>query len=123
MIYRIYRVPGSKQWWHIDTGANTVVFNVKGYVTTVASKSVDRPDLHPRAWIEIEQTDTDFHIVNGVAEFTPAILPINNFIGQDKEGIDLFDPGCGKHPIYADGSEGEVFVSENPVENDNEHIE
>src|SRR5258706_11435561 len=31
MNWRIYRLPGSREIWHIDSGPGTQVFNVRGY--------------------------------------------------------------------------------------------
>lgn len=72
--FRIYRLPGSKEFWHIDAGAQTPVFNVRGYQCNVDSFSIDDFNSHlryggPRAWIEVPQP-CELHVINGVAVFT-----------------------------------------------------
>lgn len=65
--WRIYRLPGSRAVWHIDSGPGTEVFNVKGYSCATDSESIDIGGNNvPRAWIE---TTAELHIVNGVALF------------------------------------------------------
>ena len=72
MKWRIYRLPGSREVWHIDSGCGTPVFNVKAY-RAADSYSVDRLNAHPRAWIEVK--DQELHIVNGIAYFDyPGII-------------------------------------------------
>jgi hypothetical protein len=67
MKWRIYRLPGSREVWHIDSGEGTKVFNVRGY-QAAGSYSVDIGGNNvPRAWIEIN--GQELHIVNGVAIF------------------------------------------------------
>jgi hypothetical protein len=71
--WRIYRLPGSREVWHIDSGPDTKIFNVRGYESSVISRSVDIGGMNvPRAWIEIGECD--LHLVNGFAVFTPKIV-------------------------------------------------
>ncbi len=69
MNWRIYRLPGSREIWHIDAGCGTPVFNVRRYSCNVPSRSVDIGGSNvPRAWIEIDG-DAELHITDGVAEW------------------------------------------------------
>jgi hypothetical protein len=69
-IWRIYRLPGSRQFWHIDAGADTPVINVTAFRSAVDTKSVDIGEGHPRAWIEIERSaHIELHVINGTAIF------------------------------------------------------
>lgn len=52
--WRIYRLPGSRDKWHVDNGDGTPVVNIHSYDCRVPSRSVDRGDGVPRAWIEID---------------------------------------------------------------------
>lgn len=69
--WRIYRLPGSRKIWHIDSGCGTALVNVAGFICHTSSKSVDLPEANrqPRAWIEIPIDGVDFHIIDGVAIF------------------------------------------------------
>jgi hypothetical protein len=65
--WRIYRLPGSRGVWHIDSGPGTQIFNVRGY-HAADSYSKDIGGEHiPRAWIQIDEQE--LHIVNGEAIF------------------------------------------------------
>lgn len=71
--WRIYRLPGSREIWHIDAGAGTQVFNVRGY-SADGSYSQDIGGCHvPRAWIAVDEQE--LHIVNGFAIFRKAAVP------------------------------------------------
>jgi hypothetical protein len=66
--WRIYRLPGSREVWHIDSGCGTQVFNVRGYKCAADSESVDIGGMHsPRAWIQVFG---ELHVVNGMALFS-----------------------------------------------------
>lgn len=68
MTWRIYRLPGSRDVWHIDSGCRSQVFNVKAYESLVGSRSKNVGGEHvPRSWIEIQYAE--LHIINGVAIF------------------------------------------------------
>jgi hypothetical protein len=68
MNWRIYRLPGSREIWHVDSGQGTTIFNVRGFASKVMARSVDiGGDNVPRAWIEI--SGCELHIVNGIARF------------------------------------------------------
>jgi hypothetical protein len=68
MVWRIYRLPGSRENWHIDMGDGTPVINVRHWECLAASESIDIGGNNvPRAWIEIR--GTDLHIVNEKAIF------------------------------------------------------
>jgi hypothetical protein len=73
MNWRIYRLPGSREIWHIDSGENTLVFNVRGYDAQVPTQSVDIGGNNvPRAWITLQG---ELHIVNNVAVFSRVKVP------------------------------------------------
>jgi hypothetical protein len=68
MKWRIYRLPGSRETWHIDSGCGSQVFNVRGYKCAADSESVDIGGNHsPRAWIQVVG---ELHIVDGFALFS-----------------------------------------------------
>jgi hypothetical protein len=72
MNWRIYRLPGSRQIWHIDSGPGTEIVNVLGYKCAADTESVDIGGQNvPRAWIAVYG---DLHIVNGIALFS-TVLP------------------------------------------------
>lgn len=67
MNWRIYRLPGSREIWHVDSGPGTKIFNVRGYEAVVMTRSIDIGGNNtPRAWI---QAEGELHIVNGIAVF------------------------------------------------------
>jgi hypothetical protein len=69
--WRIYRLPGSRENWHVDSGQGTPIVNVRGFEIFVPSRSVDIGGENvPRAWIEIA-LDAEFFIVAGNALFIP----------------------------------------------------
>lgn len=69
MNWRIYRLPGSREIWHIDSGTGTQIFNVRSYVCLVPSRSVDIGGNNvPRAWIEICGR-YELHLIDGKAVF------------------------------------------------------
>ena len=72
MIWRIYRLPGSRKMWHIDSGPGTKVFNVTGYSAEKSYSKDIGGDNVPRAWIEI--AEQELHIVNGIAVFESFVL-------------------------------------------------
>lgn len=68
MNWRIYRLPGSREVWHIDSGCRTQVFNVTAWQCHTSSHAVDVGGNHiPRAWISI--SGAELHIINGIAVF------------------------------------------------------
>jgi hypothetical protein len=85
-IWRIYRLPGSKQFWHVDSGEDSQVYNVLEFDALVTSRSVDIRDGFPRAWIEIDRDKSELHIVNNVAVFTP-VFPINAALESIRENV------------------------------------
>lgn len=69
MNWRIYRLPGSREIWHVDSGSGTAVLNVHGYQCHAPSRSVDIGGSNvPRAWIEI-CGGTELHLIKGIAVF------------------------------------------------------
>lgn len=71
MNWRIYRLPGSREIWHIDSGPGTQIFNVRGF-HAAESHSVDVGGNNvPRAWIAVD--GAEIHIVNGVAIFAKVL--------------------------------------------------
>jgi len=76
--WRIYRLPGSKKIWHIDSGPCTPVVNVTGYVSNVPNRSIGVGGENvPREWIEV-CSRYFLHIVDGVAYFDPFIYKPRN---------------------------------------------
>lgn len=72
MDWRIYRLPGSREIWHVDAGNGTPIFNVRGYECNVPTASVDVGGENvPRAWIALKG---DLHIINGVAVFSRIVV-------------------------------------------------
>jgi hypothetical protein len=72
--WRIYRLPGSREVWHIDSGCGTQIFNVRGYKCAADSGSVDiGGNNSPRAWIEVFG---ELHIVNQIALFSFSLEPV-----------------------------------------------
>jgi hypothetical protein len=68
MNWRIFRLPGSREWWHIDFGCGTPIINVQQWETHVKARNKDVGGNNvPRQWVEI--IGADLHIVNGVAVF------------------------------------------------------
>lgn len=67
-MWRIYRLPGSRETWHIDSGAGTPVINVRGFdLRFVRAVSIDKPGAEqPRAWISVSE-ESEFFIINGIA--------------------------------------------------------
>lgn len=64
---RMYRLPGSREVWHIDSGPGTFVFDVRGFQSFAPCKSVDiGGDNVPRAWIQFDN-DVELHIIGGNA--------------------------------------------------------
>lgn len=55
MIWRIYRLPGSRDWWLIDQGIGTPILKVLSYETRCGSQSVNdgNSGLQPRSWIQV----------------------------------------------------------------------
>jgi len=86
--WRIYRLPGSREIWHVDSGCGTQVFNVKGYCCAADTESVDISGNHvPRAWIAVN--NSELHIVNGKALFVEqrvadSIQEVANVIRDEK---------------------------------------
>jgi hypothetical protein len=69
--WRIYRLPGSREVWHLDSGPGTDIYNVRGYRCFIPSHSVDIGGTNvPRAWIQIH-CGCSLHIINGIAIFSP----------------------------------------------------
>jgi hypothetical protein len=55
-MYRLYRLPGSKENWHIDTGPGTRVFNAQGFVSFGPLRTIDvgvDKGMVPHAWLEL----------------------------------------------------------------------
>lgn len=91
MNWRVYRLPGSRNVWHVDSGPNTVVINVVGY-RAAETHSVDIGDGWPRAWIALD--NQELHIVNGIAIFTVADKMENPVMACCGKMIDLGKENC-----------------------------
>jgi hypothetical protein len=67
--WRIYRLPGSREVWHLDQGPHTPIINVRGFESLAHTRAVDiGGDNIPRAWIEING-DELLHVIDGIAVF------------------------------------------------------
>lgn len=53
LTWRIYRLPGSKEWWLIDHGPGSLVLKSKSWMSERPMRSVSNPAANPRAWIEV----------------------------------------------------------------------
>lgn len=55
MTWRIYRLPGSRDWWLIDQGEGTPILKVLGYECRCQSRSVNdgQSGKQPRSYIEV----------------------------------------------------------------------
>lgn len=51
--WRIYRLPGSKEWWLIDHGPGGVVLFCKHWESLPSTRDAENPTGHPRAWIAV----------------------------------------------------------------------
>lgn len=66
--WRIYRLPGSREFWHIDSGPGTQIVNVKAFHIECPCTSVDEGGKElVRAWIEVNMAN--LYIQNGTALF------------------------------------------------------
>jgi hypothetical protein len=66
--WRIYRLPGSREFWHIDNGPGTQIVNVKAFHIECPCTSVDEGGHElVRAWIEVNMAN--LYIQNGTALF------------------------------------------------------
>jgi hypothetical protein len=67
--WRIYRLPGSREVWHVDSGPDTPIVNVRGFQLNVPCRSVDvGGDNVPRAWIEIPYFNgMELYVIGGIA--------------------------------------------------------
>lgn len=76
--WRIYRLPGSRTIWHIDSGCGTAVVNVTGFKCFVNSEAVDVPNSQkqPRAWIQVNADGVELHVINGIANFSHSSDPV-----------------------------------------------
>lgn len=52
--WRVYRLPGSKEWWLIDHGPGSIVMQAKKIDFRVRCQSISVPDQTPRAWLEAD---------------------------------------------------------------------
>jgi len=80
MIWRVYRLPGSRQWWHIDSGPETKLINVNSIeFGLTGAYSVDMPDqFQPRAWFELDRAKFDL-LLFGQGHFT-----VDRFIDNER---------------------------------------
>lgn len=53
MKWRIYRLPGSRKIWHIDSGPGTKIINVLALHSLCPMASIDVGCGYPRAWFEV----------------------------------------------------------------------
>ena len=66
LAWRIYRLPGDREWWRLDHGPGSVVLFCKDWNSRPATKSVHAPSENPRAWIAVNGT---LYLDGEVAEF------------------------------------------------------
>lgn len=60
MRWRIYRLPGDRDWWRVDHGPRTLVIGVKSFRTDgcfARSEAAPDPAMVPRAWIGISASE------------------------------------------------------------------
>lgn len=108
MNWRIYRLPGSREIWHIDGGSGTPVINVRGYNCFAASRSVDIGGANvPRAWIEVNGRESELHIVDGIAHFDVVCLDgeLNELMESTMQVIDKVIDATEKKADKLSGSE------------------
>ncbi len=54
--WRIYRLPGSKEWWLVDHGPRSPVLYCKHWISLRGMRDAGNPAASPRAWIEVTAT-------------------------------------------------------------------
>lgn len=95
MKWRVYRLPGSRQWWHIDSGPGTPVVNCLGFMSDVPLQTVNGPgDVVPRAWVQVE--GNLFVGPNGYARFmseVATLLPcgLKEIIATSRDTLQVMD--------------------------------
>lgn len=60
MIWRIYRLPGSREWWLIDHGPGSLVLRAKRWEAehgVLTHSQNGDPTKQPIAWIHVSQSD------------------------------------------------------------------
>jgi hypothetical protein len=82
MIWRIYRVPGSKNLWHIDNGPGTQILNVLGFEINAPCKNSRDETAFPREWIELSFKETELHVIGGIAQWQ-AVVSVSQDAVQD----------------------------------------
>jgi hypothetical protein len=53
ITWRIYRLPGSKEWWLIDHGPGSLVLRCKHWRSRPGMRDAGDPAANPRAWIAV----------------------------------------------------------------------
>jgi hypothetical protein len=111
MIWRIYRLPGSKQFLHIDSGQGTPIINVTGFEIFAHSHWGQNCGAYqPRGWIEVETNE--FFISNGIAiffdkEYKEAMNAIN-------ETLKIVEVEAQKVCISPEGKQSDTSFVDNP---------
>ncbi len=88
MRWRIYRLPGSRQWWLIDHGPGSLVLACHHWTILPEILSVSSghgpADATPREWIEVEGADLSLTQVQGsvgperqIATFTRSSVAVS----------------------------------------------
>jgi hypothetical protein len=86
--WRLYRLPGSREFWHIDNGDGTKRIDVTGFdMNHVPSRSVNRTSGVPHSWIEINATHAELRITNGKAFFFEASPICETVKGPEKQTV------------------------------------
>lgn len=110
MNWRIYRLPGSREIWHIDSGDGTQVINVHAWQSSVAVQSFDRGgSIHPRAYISVNFAEL---YVNETRTSVGHVVRIGQFIQSVHSGPAITEPDCKHRAAFcrsecADAKEGE----------------
>lgn len=95
--FRIFRVPGSRQFWHIDAGPGTPVINVLGIkIKGCEVETRDVGDGVPRAWFEVRG---ELFVSNYVAHFIDWSSCLTGVAMTEKEIVKLAEPCAGPSEV------------------------
>lgn len=68
--FRVYRLPGSREIWLVDSGPDTEVHRVRGIRIECHAISRENPNDTPRAWLAVDSRE--MFVVDNVAIFPEA---------------------------------------------------
>jgi hypothetical protein len=75
MKWRIYRLPGDREWWRIDNGKPCRTVFVRQFKAKIDAESINGPGhIIPRGWIQV---NGDLHIIDGIAVFSFPGIPLS----------------------------------------------